>query len=147
MEVTQEQMIDMTLNVAGYLLAGVLWIVVQSLFSNKKTNAVVQAASSNIENNSVSQVSVHKTEQRSAADNLQYISFDSKAVKAMNAHSDPGTTDRTAPTTTAGRDNSRRNRAEVLQMARRMRKAGATRETIQSNLPISEGELALLSSN
>ena len=135
MEVINEYGIDIALNVAGYLIAATLGILVFSLFQRRRSAEQSVTESPHIPAPSTADsVSPATTEPESS---LQFISLRSSSdvvpERAVSRAQPP-----------ASANGSRRDRAEIIRIAREMIKAGAPGETIKRTLPISDGELALL---
>ncbi|MEW6412650.1 MAG: hypothetical protein AB1483_09285 [Candidatus Zixiibacteriota bacterium] len=135
MEISQEFMIDMALNIGGYLLAGAVSVLIYSLFAGRKKSAPVAEPVQTAEvTPPADEVISTPTEKRRvefirlAHENATAADIETRAVRAEQPH---------------GGD--RRDRAEIIRIARSMLKAGATSERIKRVLPISEAELSLLS--
>ncbi len=127
-----DQLIDIGLNVLGYLIAGTLGMLVHSTFRGKKTApAAVSAEMTPAEAPPVT---------KSAAEtrNLEFVSFRQRDSVGNDETSSP-------PEPQPRVDRSKRaDRSEIVRLAREMIKAGTPGEMIKRTLPISEGELALL---
>jgi hypothetical protein len=130
MELSQQFLIDMALNVGGYLLAGALGIVVWSLFTRRKP-AVANA----IEEVSVDEAQAGRTNE-AVESSIRKLEF----IKLGSASEPKPTATREASEGVA----ERRDRADIIRVARTMLKAGATHEKIKRVIPISEAELSLL---
>lgn len=129
MDVTPNQWIDLALNAAGYLVAGAIWLVMYSMITSrraKRRQAPVPAAPSPV---------TPQPKPAPRAGSTVYVPLAGGGATARTER--PGST---AQPVTDGR----RNRTEVLRLAREMLRQGAPRNQVQSRLPISEGELALL---
>ena len=124
MEFSTDRIIDLGLNVAAYLAAGALWMVMYSLFKRRGRIVSDNSAASVSKKTSETAAAVEPTLSTPAAKpgKVQFIGFGEK---------------------TTG-DPHRRNRAEVLRLAREMIKDGATAGDIKSALPVSDVELAVL---
>ena len=132
MELSREIIIDVLLNVAGYLTAGALWLVVYSLAmgrSRATAQATPKAKSLPVE---------PELRESRPARKSEFVSF---ASTATTRDSDLEERDRLRSEATR----YQRNRAEVIRIAREMLKSGTSQDNIRNLLPISEGELALLS--
>lgn len=129
MEISQEFLIDLALNIGGYLLAGALSVILYSLVMRRKA-AVVPATSEPVE---PEKVEVEPTQPPREKRRVEFIHLGEKTPP----RSAPATED-TPPTT------GRRDRTEIIRIARSMLKAGASNDRIKSVLPISESELALI---
>lgn len=134
MELSQELMVDIALNVVGYLAAAGLAAIIFSLGRGNRTNTGSAAASSS---NGVSYSEFGNPESVQMSGAPTFVQF---------GQFDKTSSDKTA---TAGGnkkpDNSRRDRVSIVRTARMMLKAGASSEKIKRVLPISEAELAFLS--
>ncbi len=131
MDVLNDQLIDIGLNVLGYLIAGALGMLVFSTFrGNRRVPVAVPA-----------EVAPPQTPAPTASPgkrNLEFVSFRQDSPTARPEAPQP------ADTRPQIDRNKRSDRAEIVRLAREMIKAGAPGETIRRTLPISEGELALL---
>ncbi|MCK4632910.1 MAG: hypothetical protein KAT79_06530 [candidate division Zixibacteria bacterium] len=130
MELSTEMWIDVALNATGYLAAGALATVMYSLFRRRQVSATIPAEGCQSVEQQVSQGS---DELSSATNSLEYVEFGSGAERQA---------ERTINGESATR---RRNRGEVIRLARQMVDAGTPEEKIRDLLPISEAELSLLS--
>jgi hypothetical protein len=124
MELSNDQIINISLNIVGFLAAGGLMMLIAGAFRNKKTTATVVTA-----------------EMRTAADSK------------ISQPAAPPMTGKKAPTFVplAGHDSTppvdtdrRRNRARILELAQQMIADGQSDERIVDLLPISQAELAVL---
>jgi hypothetical protein len=130
MELSTEMWIDVALNATGYLTAGALATVMYSLFRRRPAKATLSADG----RQSVEQRESHGYDELSlAANNLEYVEF---------GH---GTEHHAEGTINGESVTRRRNRGEVIRLARQMVDAGTPEEKIRDLLPISEAELSLLS--
>jgi hypothetical protein len=136
MEISQDVIIDTILNAAGYLAAGGLSIAVFSLFGRRKP-LLSSADGRRIADDE--NVHVRSGEHRKETRPLEYVQFDRTGKNPESVGN--GTTRSSVRTPT----DARRNRAEVIGLARKMIDAGATSDRVKSVLPISDAELALLS--
>jgi len=132
MDVLNDQLIDIGLNVLGYLVAGALGMLIYSTFhGSRKAPAVVPVESAQTKGPQSTKVVSEKR-------NLEFVSFRQADVVGENEISQS-----VEPTPRIDRNN-RADRVEIVRLAREMIKAGTNGETIRRTLPISEGELALL---
>jgi len=124
MEFSTDRIIDLALNVAAYVAAGALWMVMYSLFERRGRIVSEDSATGAPAKTSVTPAVVEPMLSTPAAKpgKVQFIGFGKK---------------------TTG-DPHRRNRAEVLRLAREMIRDGATDGDIKSALPVSDVELAVL---
>ena len=141
MEVTTKQMIDIALDAAGYLLAGGLWLVVYSAWQNRRAAAKAHAAAP-----AEPMVNVPAPEPMKAAAqpkegprSLEFVTF-----RGNRSASEPAQSAQPTESVESVVPDRRRNRAEVFAMARRMLEQGVSAERVKSELPVSDGELALL---
>ena len=133
MEFSQDALIDVGLSVAGYLAAGGLWMVLYSLFTGRtRTQDAVPQTADQVNPETSAAIGRAVREKRS----LQYVD-----LRETKKNSTP--VERPTPEP-ARVDQYRRNRAEVVRLAREMLKDGRSRDQVRELLPISEGELALL---
>lgn len=131
MDVLNDQLIDIGLNILGYLIAGALGMLVYSTFrGGRRAPATVPAEATPTSDNPES-----KPDKR----NLEFVSFKQAPTAEIKQVTQPAETSRPKM------DRQRRvDRVEIVRLAREMIKAGTPDNTIRRTLPISEGELALL---
>lgn len=137
MEVTQilnQHGIDIALNAAGYLIAAALGMVIFSLFSRRREPVVAATAETPLPETKAT--TAKSTEPARPVEAPRFVSL-KRSEEGRVAGNSPKT--ESAPTTS-----SRRDRVEIIRLAREMVKAGAPHENIKRTLPISDGELALL---
>lgn len=138
MEVYTEQIIDIALDAAGYVIAGGIWLLVYSAWQNRRA-----ARAAGVTEPTPAPAPRAATQSTAAAlalegkRSLEFVAFRGATGAAATASTPPEIS------TAAGGDR-RRNRAEVFALARRMLEQGASTETVKSELPVSDGELALL---
>lgn len=127
MPLTQDMLIDLALNVVGYIAAGALSLVIYSMFHRPPR----PAAPAGTEHEPV------QSEQRAESypatvgpkTDAEFVGFGESA----------------GPSTAGGQSLTlRRNRAEVLRLARGMLRSGASDAEIKAVLPVSDAELAVL---
>ncbi len=129
MELTSDVMFNLALNAIGYLAAGAFGVVVASIIKMRR-----QAAPSRAEDGE----STRPAMAGAASDRgrVQFIDLGGRAGERTEAAAVDASTD--------AHPKARRDRAEVLRMARQMLKAGAGPERVMQVLPVSETELGLL---
>ncbi|MFQ6007546.1 MAG: hypothetical protein ACE5K8_01205 [Candidatus Zixiibacteriota bacterium] len=131
MIISQDVIIDTILNVAGFLAAGGLALMMSSIFrrSSKEPSWAggVNRQSSGAQLNKP--INVPERMQR-----IEFVKLD---------HSQ----DRSASSRAVTSDIPHRNRVEIIRLARQMVEAGAHAERVKAVLPISDAELALLTSH
>lgn len=132
MELSRELIIDALLNVAAYVTAGALWLVIYSIVTNRSRQEAPAPKY---------RPAVADNEPRSGSSTARRAEFVSLAAASVPRDADLQERDRLRAEATR----YQRNRAEVIKIARDMLKSGTHRDKIRSLLPISEGELALLS--
>ncbi len=141
MDVMYDQLIDIGLNTLGYLVAASLGILVySSILKRKPSRATLESVAPAAQAPSVAPIPAEKP---AAVDRpgLEFVNF--------RAPGSSGTTT-AVPNTAAvagATGATRRDRVEIIRLAREMIKAQTPQETIRRSLPISEGELALLQSS
>ena len=137
MDVMNDRIIDIGLNVIGYMAAGLLWMLVYTVYtSRRKVKAETEGTRTGpqVKTAAGSTAETLSTERRK----IEFVSFDQPLAEvgpnpALNSES----------RVTAS--SSRRNRVEIIRIARQMIEAGSSNDKIRSTLPISDGELTLLS--
>jgi hypothetical protein len=121
--------------VVGFLAAGGFFLVISSMVrgrqGRKSTETVVD------EKPAVAKAAAPAVEGRSS---LSFVSLASERPGKKTEAKEASPT----PTETAA-ESMRRNRAEVINLARKMIAARESREAIAGKLPISEAELSMLS--
>ncbi len=137
MEISQDLIIDVALNAAGYIAAAALALTVFSLF-RKKNGATTTAATSPLKADGAvpdwsEPVSVKATRSGAKMEVLSLTDTSSEGAGELK------------PKVENKPDAGRRDRSEIIRVAREMLKAGATSEKITSILPISQAEVAMLS--
>lgn len=137
MEVYSEQIIDISLNAAGYIIAGGLWMLVYSAWQNRRAAKAARAGRSQDEAAPVTAPLVAKPAADHGGRSLEFVTFRGASSKPA----EPVGSEARATTAVGER---RRNRDEVFALARRMLEQGASTDAVKSELPVSDGELALL---
>jgi len=120
----QAQSITIGLDIAGYLLAGCLWLLIYSSWRNRRAAEPAPATESAVLPERQAAEAPREGRRR-----LEFVAFDRRSD---------------TPEKMVAPDRRGRNRAEVFAVARTMLAEGATTEAVKSELPISDGELALL---
>ncbi len=138
MDVPFDQLIDTGLMVAAYAVAGALGALVYSAVAHRQranaTRPVASAAAGATPLPAAGRPGL-------ARDQFQYVDF--RGAGSMSAHGDAAG----AVSRVQSQAATRRDRAEIIRLAREMIKARTPQETIKRTLPISDGELALLQSS
>ena len=134
--ISPDQAIDVGLNIIGFLAAGALMMVVSSMLQrNRRTETIDEVAEKPAEASTAAPKEADKPEEQSRS-SVSFVSFGDKPNR-------PETT----PTDRSPRANvpsGRRNRAEVIRLAKEMIDARKSGEEIRKRLPITEAELAML---
>ena len=130
MDLSQQFLIDMALNVGGYLLAGALGIVIYSMFRRRKPAVAAVDERTGVDVESAEPTPVKENPTRK----LEFIKLGTG----------PTSTPTAARQVTESRS-ERRDRADIIRVARTMLKAGATHDKIKRVIPVSDAELSLLS--
>lgn len=134
MELSQEMIVDIALNVVGYLAAAGLMAIVFSFRKGHRPEVGVAVAKKNSgAGSSISEF----PEPFQSSEAPTFVRF------GQSSHTSPGRVDLAVDNNRT--DNSRRDRMSIVRTARMMLKAGASWQKIKRVLPISEAELALLS--
>ena len=136
MEVPYDQLIDIGLNVLGYVVAATLGMLIYSAFRRRQPAASTQPTPMPQQ---MPQATAAPAGAVEGTRRLNYV--DLRRSDADEPNGDlAGAVSRTAGTGT------RRDRAEIIRLAREMIRARTPQETIKRTLPITDGELALLQS-
>jgi len=134
MDVLNEQIIDLGLNVIGYLAAAGLGMLLYSAAVQRRRRAATTTGL-NLKAADTSEATA-----RQVVPSVQFVDLRRRSEEAVKPDSGTEGRDRVA------RGDGRRDRAEIIRLARQMLSAGAPGETVRRTLPISEGELAFLQS-
>lgn len=126
-------LVDVALNVVGFLAAGGFFLVISSMIRDRRKRKSTTAVTE--------QPLPNANAPEPAVDGKTSLSFVSLASERRGQTTE---TEKSAPVETAA-ESMRRNRAEVIEMARKMIAARESREAIAGKLPISEAELSMLS--
>lgn len=135
MDFSQQFLIDMAVNMGGYLLAGLVSVVIYSLLHRQRHSA---AAAETTPNEVPGREAASKPSAEKETRRIEFIKLDERP----NTDS-AGTAQEAEPNAASVGD--RRNRAEIIRIARTMLKAGASEEKIKRLIPVSDAELSLLS--
>ena len=127
MDVLNDRIIDVGLNVIGFIAAGLFWMVVYTTITKNRKARTVAGNDAHASLPDPAAADKQKPE---------FIDFNSMPVRHYSVNTVPSS---------ANRAGTRRNRLEIIRIAREMIKNGASDEKIRNALPISTGELALLS--
>ena len=138
MDVSQELLIDVGLNLVGYLAAGFLLILIYSLFKKSGQAKVAgHLSQTDTSHPTASDLKVVRTAEPASDSSVEFINFGNSEIKA----DEPA---RPAARTPRVSEDYRRNRLKIISTARQMLNAGTPENKVKSLLPISEAELSLL---
>jgi len=132
MDISQEMLIDLALNVLSFLVAGMLSVVIYSIFQKGRKKDKKVSMNETFEKITLPRREGEIIDDRSPAEFIQFKGIDNKNTRNINSR------DRVA------RFN---NRDKVLQSALEMIKQGVSESDIKAALPISSAELAVLGLN
>lgn len=130
MDVFNDRIIDVSLNVLGYLIAGGLGVLLYSFVQERRIRAAARVGANSGEESAEAPLAAHEP-----GPTLQFVSFNATG---------PETLPEVEPETAPSASGVHRNRREIIRMAREMLREGAAGEQIRQSLPISSNELALL---
>lgn len=130
MELSQEILIETGLNALGYIIMSILSIMIYSMFKGKNKSVALNKSKSVIDESNACEKEILKNE--NVSDVANFISFGASRTTSK------------ANTETVKTNSSRRDRPQIIKIAKDMIKAGATEKNIMSVLPISEAELSIL---
>jgi hypothetical protein len=122
MDVLNDRLIDAGLNALGYLIAGGLGILIHSIILDRRRRTEPAAAPA---------ASPAAPARPARSNSAQFVSLRAGESKPETTTENPA-----AP--------SRKDKAEIVRLARKMVQAGTDRKTIKRMLPISDAELNLL---
>ncbi|RKX22782.1 MAG: hypothetical protein DRP35_01090 [Candidatus Zixiibacteriota bacterium] len=130
MELSQDILIEVGLNALGYIIVSIFSIMVYSMF--KRQNKTITNAENKLAINEINSDKGKILKNKNVSDNVNFISFDTSRNANNIANEE------------AKNNTARRDRSQIIRIAREMIKAGANEKKIMSLLPISEAELAIL---
>lgn len=131
-----DRLIDTGLNVIGYTAAGLLWMLVYSAFSRRTRRSETAASPSDtVSESHAGQPSPAKSS--SPKTRTEFISLDSTEQPSVDSSVPSSSADEVSTA-------DRRNRSDIIRVAREMIKNGVAKEMIKRTLPITDGELSLL---
>jgi hypothetical protein len=132
MDVWNGQIMDVGLTITGYLAAAGLGMLLHSVVVGRRRRVAVVAPAEGRPG---------ETDRRTTADLSPQVQFiDLRTQRSGNASVSASTA-----LASTGRD-GRRDRVEIIRMARQMLNAGTSADRVRRALPISEAELSLLQS-
>ncbi|MDF1545006.1 MAG: hypothetical protein P1R58_07885 [bacterium] len=137
MDISQEVLIEVALTLIGYLASGALAIMIYRMVTRPKANNQTQESVRTAARRTEEPLSETQLEPDRLANSAEFINFGApspSAPKLLSSSKIDYAVSRAA----------RRDRADIIRIAREMMKAGATTEKIKGVIPISESELALL---
>lgn len=129
MEISNEMMIDVALNAAGFILAGVLTIVVYSMFGRKKKSA----ASTDLYSAANGKDALASTHGQAGA-RIEFIDFQSKENTVIK----PAITN---VNSAGGSSQFEKNRMEVFNQAKAMINGGQRTPDIRRNAALTNSNL------
>lgn len=133
MDVLNEQVIDIGLTVIGYLAAAGLGMLLYSVMAGRRRSAPALIEVQEV-------VTGSRRSEAACGVDVQYVD-----LRARQSTTLPSRASSVSPKPTVGVE-SRRDRPEIIRLARQMLKAGTPAEMVRRTLPISDAELALLQS-
>jgi len=137
MDLSKDVLMELILNVVGYLAAGGLSLVLYSLYRDRKKTALTTTGSKpqpgKEKHNMTGSIA-------GKGNTIEFITFSEQTKNNDISNISEGNASPASMMTAA----SRGDRVEVIRLARKMIEAGAIDEKVRSVLPISEAELALL---
>ena len=139
MDVSHELLIDVGLNVVGYLAAGLLSILLYSRFAKStKSEASNRRTETGLRLPMPSHEGKHQTAEAGTNPSLEFIELgNSEDINVCKPAKPASRRPRVTET-------YRRNRLKVISTARQMLNAGTPENKVKSLLPISDAELNLL---
>ncbi|MCX6834901.1 MAG: hypothetical protein NTW07_07170 [candidate division Zixibacteria bacterium] len=133
MDVFDEQVIDIGLTVIGYLAAAGLGMLLYSVMAGRRRSAPTPIEAQEV-------VTGSRRSEAACGVDVQYVDLRARQSSAL-----PSRVQSVSHKPTIGVE-SRRDRPEIIRLARQMLKAGTPAEMVRRTLPISDAELALLQS-
>ncbi len=136
MDGLQNQLIDIGLNTLGYVVAGMLGMVIYSFAGRKKVQPVqIQAAAEP----TAAAIAPPMSGTADVAD-VEFLDLRQQSIQSRQSTKNSSPSASQAGRTAPGKP----DRVEIIRLAREMLKAGTPTEMIKRTLPISDGELSLL---
>ena len=133
MDVLNEQVIDIGLRVIGYLVAAGLGMLLHSAVAGRRRSAPTSIEARE------ALTGPRRSEAAGGVD-VQFVDLRGRQSNAL-----PSRTQTVGNRPTLGAD-GRRDRPEIIRLARQMLRAGTPAEMVRRTLPISDAELAFLQS-
>lgn len=141
MELSPQFLIDFSINLGGYILAAVLGGLLYRII-NGNPKIVPAAVTENVPVKPVTvPESVVEEKPVAAKTEMDFISFAQKTP----ANTKPVKNEIDDIVAAPPKKNPNRNRKEIIQLATKMLNANFTNDRIKELLPVSDGELALIS--
>jgi hypothetical protein len=131
-----EQLIDIGLNFAGFVAAGILTALIYSLFTGKQKRNISLVASGLSSANAGVSLPVEKRPSIRSRD-FEFVDFKNERRKSQADNKVP------APKG----DSRTRNRQEILRQAMEMLSQKKGNAEIRESLPVTDGELAFIKQN
>lgn len=131
MDVNQIQLLEMGLNALGFVAGGGILVVLASIFRRKERNSMPAEAVT--ETTPPTKEQLRQTPKRDVNRGFQFIDLSDRNEKS------PSKTERPSGTT-----QSRRNRAEVYELAQRMLQSRKPTRDISDELGMTQAEVSLL---
>ena len=129
MDISQEMLIDLALNILSFLIAGILSVMLYSIYQKKQSKLKKNQPNKTLENITLPDKEEMVINNKSSAEYIQFNTKDNNRIRNIT-----------------GRGNITRfnNRDMVLESALNMISRGVSESKIKAALPISSAELAVL---
>lgn len=134
MELSPQFITDFLTNLAGYLIAGLLGILLFSIMKRKRNPELADISKTGLAN---TKPIMGSKKQSNENHKLEFIQLGEQKNKYPEIIND-------IKSDTAGVTKERRNRSDIIRIAKQMLMSGASHEKIMMVLPVSEAELTLL---
>ncbi|MFQ5498870.1 MAG: hypothetical protein ACE5FH_04290 [Candidatus Zixiibacteriota bacterium] len=128
MDFSEAIIIDTAVNAAGFIAAGALSVLIFSLFGPRSHSAKTRGT--DVQTSGSDSGGDHD----GRSESMEYVTLSTEGGSAGNNGSSLNS-------------DRRRNRADIIRLARQMMQAGQTPAQVKDLLPVSDGELALLTRN
>ena len=129
MDVFNDRIIDIGLNALGYLVAGGLGMLLYSMLPRRSRRVATEAATP--------AAPLAPATGSAPKNTFEFVDLRQGPVNGQSmSRADSGSGNKGGP--------GRRDRREIIRLAREMLRAGTADEMVKRTLPISDGELALL---
>jgi hypothetical protein len=130
--ISQEALVDIGLNMAGFLTAGILMALIYSIFNGRRKVLSVTGPAAPLKMPEGSSVD---SAEKSKPVNLEFVDFKTIAWKDSREN---------RPSVKKPATDNTRNRQEVIRLAKKLLAEKHDEAQLKKNLPITDGELSMV---